>query len=95
MLLRSHLPQHHLSVDSKETVKVGMGLVATMSALVLGLLVSSAKAFYDTQSSELTQMSADVILLDRLLAHYGPEAKEARDALRASLVESLKSNLAE
>ena len=89
MLLRSHLPQHHLSADSKETVKVGMGLVATMSALVLGLLVSSAKAFYDTQSAELTQMSADVILLDRLLAHYGPEAKEARDALRASLVESL------
>ena len=89
ILLRSHLPEHHLSGDSKETVKVGMGLVATMSALVLGLLVSSAKNFYDTQSAELTQMSADVVLLDRLLAHYGPETKEVRDELRVALVESL------
>ena len=90
MLLRGGLPEHHLSGDSKETVKVGMGLVATMSALVLGLLVSSSKTFYDTQSAELTQMSADVVLLDRLLAHYGPEAKEARDALRATIFGSFK-----
>jgi hypothetical protein len=89
MLLRSHLPQYHFSGDSKETVKVGMGLVATMSALVLGLLVSSAKTFYDTQSAELTQMSADIVLLDRLLAHYGPETKGARDELRIIVVESL------
>ena len=86
LLLRSPLPQHHLSADSKETVKVGMGLVATMSALVLGLLVSSAKTFYDTQSAELTQMSADIVLMDRLLAQYGPEAKEVRDALRVAVV---------
>jgi hypothetical protein len=88
MLVRRPLPQHHLSGDSKETVKVGMGLVATMSALVLGLLVSSSKTFYDTQSAELTQMSADVVLLDRLLAHYGPEASEARDVLRATVIGS-------
>jgi hypothetical protein len=66
-----------------------MGLVATMSALVLGLLVSSAKTFYDAQNAELTQMSADTVLLDRLLAHYGPEAEGARDALRVAVVESL------
>lgn len=54
MLLSSHLPQQHLSGDSKETVKVGMDLVATMSALVLGLLVSSAKTFHDTQSSVIS-----------------------------------------
>jgi hypothetical protein len=89
ILLRSALPQHHLSVDSRDGVKLGMGLVATMAALVLGLLVSSAKSSYDTQSAELTQMSANVIFLDRLLAHYGPETKEARNLLRGGVVDSL------
>jgi UDP-N-acetylmuramyl pentapeptide phosphotransferase/UDP-N-acetylglucosamine-1-phosphate transferase len=84
--LRDALPKHHLTADSKEAVKVGTGLVATMTALVLGLLVASAKASYDTQSSELTEMSSKVVLLDRVLAHYGPEAKEARDQLRTSVV---------
>ena len=90
MLLRGSLPQNHISTDSKETVKLGMGLVSTMSALVLGLLVSSAKSFYDTQSAELNQMSADVVALDRLLAHYGPEAKEAREELRETVVMQLE-----
>ena len=89
MLLRGSLPQHHLSGDSKETVKLGMALVSTMSALVLGLLVSSAKSFYDVQSAELNQVSADVVALDRLLAHYGPETKEAREALRVVVVRNL------
>jgi hypothetical protein len=90
MLLRRSLPQHHLSADSKDTVKLGMGLVSTMSALVLGLLVSSAKSFYDTQSAELNQVSADVVALDRLLAHYGSETEEARDLLRGSVVRQLE-----
>jgi hypothetical protein len=68
---------------------MGMGLVSTMAALVLGLLVSSAKSYYDAQSTELTQMSAKVILLDRLLAHYGPETKEVRDLLRSALADSI------
>jgi hypothetical protein len=89
MLSRRPLPQHHLSADSKDTVKVAIGLVATISALVLGLLVSTAKSFYDTQSAEVTQMSADIVVLDRLLAHYGPEAHDARDALRVAVVGSL------
>jgi hypothetical protein len=89
MLLRDPLPQHHLSADSKDTVKVGMGLVATMSALVLGLLVSSAKTFYDTQSAELTQASSEIILLDLLLARYGPETKDARHQLRSAVVNNL------
>lgn len=88
LLLRSPLPEHHLSGDSKDTVKVGMGLVATMSALVLGLLVSSAKTFYDTQNAEITQMSADIVLVDHLLAQYGPEAKAAREALRMAVTAS-------
>jgi hypothetical protein len=68
---------------------MGMGLVATVAALVLGLLISSAKSFYDAQSAELTQVSARIILLDRLLAHYGPETKEARDLLRGAVADSV------
>ena len=89
ILLRRSLPQHHLSADSQDTVKLGMALVSTMSALVLGLLVSSAKSFFDTQSAELNQMSADVVVLDRLLAHYGPETKEAREELRVDVIRNL------
>jgi hypothetical protein len=89
MFLRAALPLDHLSSDSKDVVKLGMGLVATMSALVLGLLISSAKSFYDTQQAEVTGMSTRIILLDRVLAHYGPETKEIRSLLRGAVVESL------
>jgi hypothetical protein len=76
------LPQHHLGGDSKDIVKLGMGLVGTMAALVLGLLVASAKGSYDAQGAELTQMSANIAVFDRGLALYGPETKEARAILR-------------
>jgi hypothetical protein len=89
LLLRPILPERHRSTDSKDTVRLGMGMIATMAALVLGLLVASAKNFYDAQSSELTQVSANVILLDRVLAHYGPETKETRDLLRSAVARSL------
>lgn len=89
MFLRAALPQHHLSDGSKDAVKVGMGLVATMAALVLGLLVSSAKSNYDTQSAQLTEASAKIAFLDRLLAHYGPEAKESRTLLREVVIQTL------
>jgi hypothetical protein len=89
MFLRGVLPEQHLSADSKDTVRLGMGMVATMAALILGLLVASAKNFFDTQSSDLTQLSANVILLDRVLAHYGPETKEGRDVLRGAVARTL------
>jgi Protein of unknown function (DUF4239) len=89
LLLRRSLTQDHISADSKDTVKLSMALVSTMSALVLGLLVSSGKSFYDTQSAELNQMSADIVALDRLLAHYGPETKEAREELRVVVIRNL------
>jgi hypothetical protein len=82
IFLHSSLPQHHLSTESKDIVKLGMGLVGTMAALVLGLLVASAKGSYEAQRAELTQMSANIALLDRILAVYGPETKEPRDLLR-------------
>ncbi len=90
LLLRALLPTHHLGAESKDLVKVGMGLIATMAALVLGLLIASAKSSFDSQKSELAQMSANVILLDRLLAHYGPETKEARDLLRGAVTSLLE-----
>jgi hypothetical protein len=82
MVLQTVLPRHHLHADSKDVVKLGMGLVGTMAALVLGLLVASAKGSYDAQSTEITDLAANVVLLDRMLAHYGPETKEARGLLR-------------
>ena len=90
MLLRRVLPEHHLSADSKEVIKLGTGLVATMAALVLGLLVASAKGSFDAQSAEVTQASANIILLDRLLAQYGSETKEIRQSLRNITVRALE-----
>jgi hypothetical protein len=87
--LRVSLPQHHLGADSRDVVKLGMGLVATMAALVLGLLIASAKSSYDTQSAELTDLSSKVVLLDRVLAHYGPESREARAMPHAAVVRVL------
>jgi hypothetical protein len=89
MFIRTVLPEHHLSTESKDVVKLGIGLVATMCALVLGLLVSSAKSYYDTQNNELTEMSSGLLLLDRVLAHYGPEAKEIRGMLRSAVSDLL------
>ena len=85
MYLRRLLPGSHLSEDSKDVVRLATGLVATMAALVLGLLVASAKGSYDTQKSGLDDITANVTLLDRTLAQYGPSAQEARAILRTTL----------
>jgi len=85
MRLRAALPQHHLSADTKDTVKLAMGLVATMAALVLGLLVASAKGAYDAQKSAVVQMAGKIAFLDRMLAHYGPDAAEARTMLQRAV----------
>jgi len=85
MTIHTLLPEPHLNSESKDVIKLGMGLIATMSALVLALLTNSAKGSYDTQRNEVTQVSANVILLDRVLAHYGPETKDARDLIKVSV----------
>ncbi len=90
MLVRSVLPEHHLSADSKDVVKLGIALIATMSALVLSLLIASAKTAFDTRSNQLVQVSADIIQLDRALARYGPETKEARSLLERSVAATLE-----
>jgi hypothetical protein len=76
------VPEHHRDAESREVLKVATGLVGTMAALVLGLLVASAKSSYDSQKDEFTKLCADVALLDRSLAHYGPEAASTREVLR-------------
>lgn len=85
MFLRSTLPEDHLSADSKNVLNLVMGLIATMSALVLGLLVATAQSSYSTRSSEVTQLSANILLLDRVLAHYGPETNRVRDLLKLAV----------
>jgi hypothetical protein len=89
MALRRLLPEHHLSPDSKDVVKLGMGLIGTMAALALGLLIASAKSSFDTQRNGLVQLSANLTLLDRILAHYGPETKECREQLRETVATML------
>jgi hypothetical protein len=83
--LRSSLPAHHLSDESKDTIKLGTGLIATLVALVLGLLVASAKGSFDSKSEELKESAAKVILLDRNLRRLGPSADQARLLLRRTI----------
>jgi hypothetical protein len=90
MILRALLPQGHLGGESKDLVKVGMGLIGTMTALVLGLLIASAKSSFDTQRTGLAQLAGNVIFLDRTLARYGPESKDAREMLRTSVADMLQ-----
>src|SRR6202049_4206298 len=81
-LLGMFLPGHHLSTDDKDVVRLGTGLIGTIAALVLGLLIASAKSSYDTQSTEIKQMTANIVLLDNLLGQYGPETGATRKLLR-------------
>jgi len=85
MLLQNFLPKHHLSNEAKDVVKLGAALISTMAALVLGLLVSSAKSSFDTLNTGLTQSGAKFIVLDTALRHFGPDADGAREELRNSL----------
>jgi hypothetical protein len=82
MLLRSRLPDDHLSVDSKDTIRLATAVVGTLSALALGFLIASAKTSFDDGEGELRISAARVVLLDRVMAHYGPETAEARRLLR-------------
>lgn len=82
--LQRFLPKHHLSKESQDAVKLGAGVIATVTALVLGLLVSSAKSSFDAMSTRITQTSATIIIFDRVLADYGPETKNVREHLRRS-----------
>ena len=90
--VRPLLSEKHLQPDSKDVVKMTTGLIGTLAALVLGLLIASAKGSFDQKTSQVRQMTAKIILLDDLLAQYGPQAIPARTLLRQS-IEPLANNI--
>ena len=83
--LRRALSEHHLSKETQDVVRLGAGLIATIAALVLGLLIASAKESFDTRSTQVKQLTANVIQLDNLLAQYGPEATPLRKLFRGAI----------
>jgi hypothetical protein len=82
MAVRRALPEGHVGSDAKDVVRLATGLIATMAALVLGMLVSSAKSSYDARKNEVAQLSSEIVLIDQLLAKYGPETGEIRAEFR-------------
>jgi hypothetical protein len=89
MHLRNSLPGHHLNDDSRHLLEIGLGIVGTMAGLVLGLLVASATGSYNAQRNEVLEVSSKVVLLDRILEHYGPASSAPRDALRVAVQQML------
>jgi hypothetical protein len=85
MFLRRFIPERHLAPDSRDVVKLLAGLIATQAALVIGLLVSSAKNSFDSMNDGVTEAGAKIIVLDQLLSRYGPEADPVRRQLQRSL----------
>ena len=82
LALRARLPSHHLSDDSRDVIKLVLGLIATVAGLVLGLLISSAHRSYDAQEAEVRQIAVHLFQLDRTLEQLGPQAADARRLLR-------------
>lgn len=81
-LLRRTLPRHHLNDRAKDVVRLGVGLIATIAALVLSLLIGAAKGSFDTQTTQVKQITANLILLDNILSQYGQEARPIRHHIR-------------
>jgi hypothetical protein len=82
MFLGGILPKHHLSGDSKDVIKVAIAMIATLAALVVGLLIASARSSFDEKDAEMRRMAARAILVDRTLAEYGPQTQQIRDKFR-------------
>lgn len=89
--LANVLPAHHLQAASRDTVNVGIGLVATMSALVLGLMTASAKSSFDEVDEAVKETAADILAVDRLLARFGPETAGIRGNLKAVLASRIEA----
>ena len=85
MFLSTVLPEDHLSPESKDAIKITVGLVSTMAALLLGLLIASAKSSFDTQQNRVIEMAAQVSFVDRTLSSFGPAAAESRMLLRKTV----------
>lgn len=89
--LRYYLPASHFHEDTKDITKTAAGMLATLVALIIGLLVSSSKGAFDTTSTNITEGGAKIISLDRVLSRYGPAAKEIRTMLRESVVAGIEN----
>jgi hypothetical protein len=88
-VLRRAIPATHLDEDTRDVVRLGIGLIGTLSAVAISLMIASAKNSYDTQDAHFRQFSADVILTDQLLAQYGPEATPIRQLMRQAIPAAL------
>jgi len=82
VVLRNVLPPEHMSEESRNIVNVSIGLIATLAALVLGLLVASAKTSFDARNEEVKQSATHLVVLDRTLRQYGPDTRSVRDLIR-------------
>lgn len=91
MWLRTAMPQHHLDSDARDTIKTGVGLIATMTALVLGLITASAKSTYDSVETAVRATAVDILTLDRLLARYGPETAPVRATLKRLVAQRVEA----
>lgn len=87
-----YVPVHHLSPEARHAAHVGIGMLATLVALVLGLMITSAKHSFDDRQTELLRMASSVVLLDRALVGFGDEAQECRTRLRG-LFESVRARV--
>jgi hypothetical protein len=83
--LRARLPGAHFSPETKEVIRLGAGLLATLAAVVISLMIASAKTSYDIQDAHFRQLAANLVLTDQLLAQYGPEATGARKLMRQAV----------
>jgi hypothetical protein len=83
-------PGHQLPADTKDTVKLAIGFIGTMSALLLGLLVRSAKGNFDAERTQVIQMAAKAAYLDRILSLYGPESLEARTQFHSAMEDAIR-----
>jgi hypothetical protein len=85
MWLSNTLPEHHMTGESKDAVGLGIGMIATMTALVLGLMTASAKGAFDAKDAAVKHVAVTVLALDRMLADFGPETKQIREVLRQAV----------
>jgi hypothetical protein len=80
----------HLSAEARNSAQIGIGMIATLAALVMGLMVSSSKASFDERQTEIVHLATTIVLLDHALAGYGTEARGAREEVRNIVDRSLK-----
>jgi len=92
MYIRRRLPAEHVQEDTIQVIRMGMGLLGTLTALLLAMVISSARETFDFEGAELRHAAVNIMVLDRLLADYGPETREFREALRRSVEQRVSMN---